>query len=270
MELFMLVILFFLGASFASFINVLAGGDGDLQKNLKRDRSICESCKKELRWWELIPVLSWFALGGKCARCSAKIPVFHTVSEIILGGAFVLSAMVFWPTSLVSLISALILTLILYFFSIYDLFHGKVRNAYLYPIIGVTVFLRVVAFLFDPFVADAVEVLAGALWYFAFFAILNVLCVKGLFPGAKRGKKGFGWGDVKYGVFLGLVLGWPVSFIGLWLGIFLGGFVAILVLLLKKGKTKTLPFVPFMSAGAWVALLWGDVIMELVRNMIML
>jgi leader peptidase (prepilin peptidase)/N-methyltransferase len=46
-------------------------------------RSICDSCARELRWWELVPVMSWLALRGRCARCGTRIPVSLLVREAV-------------------------------------------------------------------------------------------------------------------------------------------------------------------------------------------
>jgi prepilin signal peptidase PulO-like enzyme (type II secretory pathway) len=264
-----LVLVFFLGASFASFLNVLAGGSGDIRKNLERKRSVCESCKEPLRWWELVPVLSWVALSGRCARCGGRIPVFHPLSEIVLGTMFVVTYSVILPGGVLPVAGALLFVIVLYFFGVYDLFHGTVRNKYLYPVLVLVFLGRVVLTFFHGDISALLSPIVGAMWFFLFFAVLNMLCRWGLFPGVSRGTQGFGWGDAKYGVFLGLVLGWPSSFAGLWSAIFLGGFFSIILLIFSKKKMEKIPFVPFLSVGAWVAMLWGNAIMELARNMIL-
>lgn len=263
------VLLLILGCCFASFLNVLAGGSGDLWENLKRQRSVCDSCKNTLRWWELVPVFSWIALGGVCARCGARIPIFHMLSELLLGIVFALTYWFMMPYSTLEVALALLFVVSLYFFGVYDVFHRAVRNKYLFPVL-IAVFLGKV--FYSIVIADVTPLLSsagGALWYFFFFALVNVLCERGLLSSVSKGKQGFGRGDVKYGVLLGLVLGWPVSFVGLWAGVFLGGFVSLVFLLCINEEHETIPFVPFLSIGAWVALLWGNAIMELARNMIL-
>lgn len=261
--------LFILGAAFASFLNVMAGGGGSLRENLKRDRSICESCREELRWWELIPVVSWIALRGRCDRCGARIPVVLFLSEVVLGSAFAVSYLGVGQN--ISFLAALLLLIIvLYFFSVYDIFHGKVPNRYIYPTLAVMGLARIVMAVVGQNFAGLVEYAIGAASFFLFFAVMNFVTLRGLLPGVSKGKQGFGWGDAKYGAFLGLVLGWPLSFVGLWIGIFAGGVGAMVIVIISKGKTKSLPFIPFMSFGVWVALMWGDAIMELARSYLML
>lgn len=122
MFIFILVSLFIFGAAFGSFSvaqvwrirasqlaeDKAAGEDVDPDewnrlKNLakvkkSKDRSRCLSCSYQLRWFDLIPVISWFALGGKCRECRKPIGATEVVSEILLGLVFVLS-FIFWPNA---------------------------------------------------------------------------------------------------------------------------------------------------------------------------
>jgi prepilin signal peptidase PulO-like enzyme (type II secretory pathway) len=191
------------------------------------------------------------------------------LSELLLGLVFAVTYWSILPDGTLAIVLALLFVILLYFFGVYDVFHKAVRNKYLFPVL-VVVFLGEVLYSFV--VMDVTPLLSsagGILWYFLFFALINVLCERGIFPAVSKGKQGFGWGDAKFGILLGLVLGWPVSFVGLWASVFLGGFVSLLFLLRTNKKQETIPFVPFLSVGAWVALIWGNAIMELVRNMIL-
>ena len=217
-DLIIAILIFFLGASLASFVNVVVGRKGKIWSNLARKRSTCESCKKELRWWELVPVVSWLFLKGRCNRCNSPIPLLHPVSELILGSLFLVSA--FYITSEpVTVIVVLAVVLIMYFFSMYDVLHGIVPDTFVIPMIVLLIIFRIIEVFVDGDYVLILNYLGAGAMYFLFFAIINVISRVGLFPGIEKGKEGFGWGDAKYGVFLGLLLGWPLSFLGLWTSI---------------------------------------------------
>jgi len=67
-------LVFFLGASAGSFINVLVGRFGEKGKIDLSGRSYCDSCHQQLRWWENIPLVSFFYLRGRLSRCHSPIP----------------------------------------------------------------------------------------------------------------------------------------------------------------------------------------------------
>ena len=81
------ILIFFSGAAVGSFLNVLASRYSEKTgfKKALRGRSHCNSCKRTLCWYELVPVLSFVFLRGKCNSCSKRIPVLYTLVEILAG-----------------------------------------------------------------------------------------------------------------------------------------------------------------------------------------
>jgi leader peptidase (prepilin peptidase)/N-methyltransferase len=81
---FLYVFLFFLGAVWGSFLNVVIYRSS---KNMSfvSGRSICPKCKKTLRWYHNIPLLSFVLLRGRCAYCHKKISVIYPAMEIVTG-----------------------------------------------------------------------------------------------------------------------------------------------------------------------------------------
>src|SRR4051812_43059867 len=83
------IFIFILGAAVGSFLNVLSD-------RLPEDRSImgrshCEKCKHTLAWYDLLPILSFFLLRGKCRYCHIKLSFYYPSVEIVTGLVFVLS-----------------------------------------------------------------------------------------------------------------------------------------------------------------------------------
>jgi prepilin signal peptidase PulO-like enzyme (type II secretory pathway) len=73
--------------------------------------------------------------------------------------------------------------------------------------------------------------------------------------------RAMGFGDVKFGLFMGLFLGWPNIAVALFTAFMIGGFMGIILILLKKkGMKSEIPFGPFLITGTFIALFWGEVI----------
>ena len=83
------VVVFFLGASIGSFsLVVIRRGHSGENGSWAKGKSVCESCKKDLKWWELIPTFSFLFLGGKCSKCKSKIDPSHFFCETAVGIAY--------------------------------------------------------------------------------------------------------------------------------------------------------------------------------------
>ena len=80
-------LVFLFGACVGSFMDVSRVRAS--WKKVVRGRSKCKSCKKELCWYELLPIVSYVVLWGKCYACKKSIPIYHLASEIIMGLLFV-------------------------------------------------------------------------------------------------------------------------------------------------------------------------------------
>ena len=91
------VFAFGLGASIASFLNVVAWRV-PRGESIVRPPSHCPKCNAPIRWWQNIPILSWLALRGKCASCCAPISPRYIVVETIGGLLFLAVAWVFLPS----------------------------------------------------------------------------------------------------------------------------------------------------------------------------
>ena len=84
------LLLFILGCSVGSFINVIF-----TRKDWYKGRSRCDECGYVLKWYDLIPLVSFLMLGGRCRKCKTKIDGSHLVSELMMGPAFLVSSFCF-------------------------------------------------------------------------------------------------------------------------------------------------------------------------------
>lgn len=262
-------------------------------KSLK-GRSVCESCKKTIAWFDLIPVVSYLMLKGRCRECHKKIEIETLFVELTMG---VLSALLFYqllPSPLVvtpntegalfvlSLLFKLFALVVLAIVFIVDLRTGYIYDKITYPaiIMGVAYWiiasalsswefyyrikaLPIGAYLMPPhsdyLTNHLFYIWESALWGLlsgigaALFFVLLIIITRG---------RGMGWGDVKFVVFLGLLLNFPKIVLGVFLAFFLGSAAAIALMALGRKKIgQTIPFGPFLSLGALIALLWGDQIL---------
>ena len=250
MEILIYVAFALLGLAVGSFLNLCIdrlphGG------SIVGPPSHCDSCGRRLRPLDLVPVLSYLLLRGRCRYCGARIPVRVLIVEAVCGGLFALLA---WHYDLnLDLAIALIYTCIFMVIFFIDLEHGLILNSIVFPAI-------VVAFIFSFFWGGFEEfrpevgpgfVVSAILGGAAGFAVMLMPYL------ISRG--GMGAGDVKLAGLIGLVNGFPLVLVALFIGIVAGGAVAAGLMLSRVvGRKDAIPFGPFLAAGAIVSMIWGD------------
>ena len=243
-----------LGASVGSFLNVVADRL-PAGRSLIKPRSYCEACERTLSSQDLVPVVSYIWLRGRCRHCGAAIPARLMLVEAVTALLFVATYLRYgMGTEFVVLSVAISLLVVI---ALIDLEHGLILNRVVFPSIGVLLILAPFwselgvarSFLGSESLAASVfnSLVAGA-GAFLFFLVITLA-----FP------QGMGAGDVKFAGLLGLLVGYPGVLISLWLAVVGGGVVAIVLLALRKMTRKdSIPFGPFLALGATVVLLGGD------------
>ena len=240
------------GLIVGSFLNVVAYR---VPRGLSviRPRSACPGCGHEIRSRDNIPLLSWILLRGRCRDCGSGISVRYPLVEAGTAAAFALLAWQigeswalpgYWWAAGVAI--ALTLT---------DLDVKRIPDRILLPGALVTLALLTAGAFADGEPLAVVRGLAGGA---AYFALLLAVAL------AARG--GFGFGDVKLGILLGMTLAyrsWGVLAVGAFGAFAVGGLVAVALLALRLVKRKdAIPFGPAMVAGAALALAWGEPIVR--------
>ncbi|HHV56657.1 MAG TPA: prepilin peptidase [Firmicutes bacterium] len=234
-------LLAFLGLTVGSFLNVVAHRL-PRGESLLRPRSRCPKCGHTLAAWDLVPVLSFLWLRGRCRFCRAPISPRYPAVELCTGAFFVAAGLLLAPTW--QLLRTLALGSLFIAASLIDLDTLVLPDAF-------TLGGAALALLLPPGPRPAY--LLGAL---AGCALLLFIAW------ASRG--GMGGGDVKLGLALGAFLGWPNVLPALFLAFFLGAAAGIgLILAKKKRRSDAVPFGPFLVAGGLGAALWGTELLEL-------
>lgn len=140
MQIAFLILLFILGACFGSFLCCQARRlhlKASKQKTLGT-RSVCLSCKKPLKWYDNIPIISWIALKGKCRLCHHKIGAAELISELcvalaflVLGIGVLLEDYALSSYDWIKFVATLIFVLIISFLAIYDGIYGELPTIWL-------------------------------------------------------------------------------------------------------------------------------------------
>lgn len=236
--------IFLVGIFFGSFLNVLIDRLPKGQPVLF-DRSRCDSCGKVLKVTDLIPIVSWLALSGRCRYCRSPLSLYYPVVEITTGilFVFVFSFSVF-PESIFLL--TIFSCLMVIFFA--DLKYGIIPDQILYPLAGASLLylISINGQLLNHFLSGV----AILLFFFALFRF--------------TGGRGMGFGDVKLSFFLGFFLGWPNTILAVYVAFLTGALISIILIVLGKKKLKgdTIAFGPFLVIGTIVAYFFGNQILS--------
>lgn len=231
------------GLAIGSFLNCVVYRL-ETRKSFLKGRSFCPHCNHKLGFFDLIPVFSFLCLKGKCRYCNKKISLQYPIVEIITGLLFLLIDVYFNSQLLLMFFLFLIVPFLIIIF-IYDLKHYIIPDKVIYPAIGLTFFYQLLSItslssILNPFVSAC---LASS------FFISIILLSKG---------EWMGWGDVKLGFLMGLLLGSPNVLLALFLSFFSGAFVGVFLIFLKKKTLKSqVPFGPFLIFGTFIAIFWG-------------
>ena len=222
---------------------------------IRDDRSRCLHCEHPLAWYDLLPLVSWLSLGGKCRYCRTKIGWFEPLMEIGVAVFFALSFWL-WPQPLDSavmvfyFIAWLVAGVLLAILFAYDLKWFLLPDVIVFPLIAVGGVMAIIKIATAPNLVTALISAAGAV------AILSGLYY--LLHWISKGQW-IGFGDVKLGLALALLLAdWQLAFIALFAANLIGCFIVIPAMLLKKlTRTTRVPFGPLLIIGAVIAMLGG-------------
>lgn len=255
-------ILFIFGAAIGSFTSVVIYRLHTKEQGIFRGRSSCTSCKTELKPLDLVPILSYLVLRGKCRYCSKEISYMYPMLELITGALF---AILFFKFQFVDanfafsekMLGMYVLyafyTFVLVFTFFYDLHYLKVSDEILLP----AILIGLIATLATPLTPHFINALIGAGIGIAFFG-LQILVSRGTWVGL---------GDLRVGTFMGVILGWKLMIVALVLSYFIGSIISIFVAIKqKKFYGVKVPFAPFLVTGTFLTIFFGEEILEWYLN----
>lgn len=249
---------FILGTLIGSFVNVIS-----LRYNtglsLVSGRSKCINCNTELKWFDLVPVLSFLYLRGKCRNCHNKISLQYPIIELLTGFIFAGVALrQFYYFPLYSALPHGVFLSIFFFFYygfvfsllfvvlVYDLRHKIIPNSFVYTFIALSVIKLGLFFYCTGFVltrTNIFDLLAPFILFIPFALLWSV----------SRGKW-IGFGDAKLAFGIGALLGFVSGTSAIILAFWIGALFSLYLLYQSKtsppGQAVTLqseiPFAPFL------------------------
>jgi len=256
------VLIFIIGASVGSFLNVLI----DRLPNNKSitGRSHCDYCKKKLAWFDLIPVFSFLFLKGRCRYCKKKLSFQYPLIEILTG---------------------------LIFFFIFN-FQFKIFiefSIFNFQFLKLIILLGIVSCLIVIFVSDLkyhlisdyILIACGvfsALFHLTnsnqFQLILTTFLPSGLIVALPifliyfiSHERAMGLGDVYLAAIIGFLLGWKEGFLAIYIAFITGAIIGLILIFLNKKKIKSkIAFGPFIVIGTVVMLFYGDKVFGMIRK----
>lgn len=215
-------------------------------------RSFCPHCLHQLRWYHVIPVISWLLLKGRCGFCRTRIPFRYCVIELVTATFATLCYLRFGPTPTAA--AAFITVCALIVITYIDIDYMIIPNLITYPATCMGLVLGIASSYLPanaivpleyPFVTSLGESLLGILFGAGtLFAIWWFYLVV-------RKREGLGLGDVKLLAFLGACFGYECSIITIFLGSILGSVLGLLLIVFKRHSfSNYLSFGPYLVVAA--------------------
>ena len=241
----MLIIISLYGLLIGSFLNVciyrIPKGE-----SIAFPPSHCPSCQTNLKWYNLIPVLSYVFQRGQCGECKAEISLQYPLVELLNMALYILTYIKYGIT--LEFFFYAILFSLLIVIAIIDLKAMIIPDILVILIVGMTIIYKLVGYINyhqSPQLLDGISGLVLS-------ALLFILIIW-----ASQG--GMGIGDVTLTGSLGFILGVKRIFLTIFLSFILGAIISVYLLVNKiKGRKDPIPFGPFIILGFFIVVFWGD------------
>jgi leader peptidase (prepilin peptidase)/N-methyltransferase len=247
MLLFFSIMVSFFGLIIGSFLNVVA------IRTLKKESiayppSHCVHCNHRLGFFDLIPLLSYIGLRGKCRYCSQRISAVYPLGETTTALLYGCLACHFEVNA--ELLVALAFASILVSTVITDLRERIIPNSIVFTgVVLIGIFRTFIHPL--PLYNYAIAFIIGGGVILA-ISILGSLLLR---------KESMGGGDIKLFALIGLVVGIKLIFLSIFLASLLGTLYGVYLMLIRRyNRDQYIPFAPFIAAGSIMAYMWGDTV----------
>ncbi len=243
-------LIFLFGASLGSFANVCIYRL-PRDKQIISGRSYCPRCKKKIKWYDNLPLISYIFLNAKCRNCAKSISVRYLIVELITAISFLLIFLSFKNLYTIVFLSTLILILIMIFFI--DLENFIIPDSLNFSIMGLALVKNFIPSFNTSLIHDINQSIIGGI-----IGYLSIWLIIFLYKTLKK-IDGMGLGDAKLMAGIGLLFGWQSIPLVLFLSSILGLFF-VAPSLLKKQKTmkSEIPFGPFIIIAMLIYFVFGD------------
>lgn len=234
-----IIYLFIIGSVIASFANALIYRI-PRQIAIYKGRSYCENCYHKLSWYDLIPIVSYLLLKGKCRYCHHEISINHLLFECF-GGCLMIFCFYYFSLSFkMILIFLIVMNLI-----VIAIIDYNTMDIYLSTILSLLVLVITYRYLIGMnFVESAIAALLISLTMFIFNFFIP---------------DSFGFGDIELMFVSGILLGIKRNILAFCLGVIIAGlYVSYLLIFKKVDVKKHIAFAPFLVVGIVILLFYGN------------
>lgn len=213
-------------------------------------RSQCTHCGHGIRAHENIPLISWLVLRGRCSACKARISPRYPIIELLTAALFVITIWHFGPN--LQGMTALVLTAVLIALAGIDIDHQLLPDNMTVPLMWAGILISFWS-IHIGLAASVIGAIAGYLSLWSIYHLFRLL----------TGKEGMGYGDFKLLAALGAWMGWQMLPLIVLLSSVVGAVVGLTLMGTGRlKKDKPMPFGPFIAAAGWIAMIWGQKIID--------
>jgi len=217
--------------------------------SIVRPRSRCPACGKPIRALDNVPVLSWLLLRGRCRNCRATISAQYPIVELASALLAVVTLWHYGPGWQALL--AIVFGWVLLAAAVIDLRTTLLPDDLTLPLLWLGLLAAVGG---AGFTTPAGAIVGAAAGYLVLWGLFHAFRLA-------TGKEGMGYGDFKLLAALGAWTGWQGLPLIILLSSAVGAVVGITIITVRgQDRSVPIPFGPYLAAGGWIALLWGDVI----------
>lgn len=244
------LIIFILGLVFGSFYLVV-GLRRPLNKGIVKHDSECDNCQVKLKWYELIPVISFVIQRGKCRSCQTKISSLNIIIELLTGFLFLVGYLLYgirYEFFVFLIISSLFVIIL-----VSDL-------KYLIILDGPLIIFSIIYIILTYYYFDIILVLQKLAMGITMFTIMYLIKLLGdtLFK-----RESLGGGDIKFAFLIGLIIGARLGLVSL----VIASVIALpFAIVLSRKKEKEIPFGPFLSLSLIIVFVYGDYILSFLNS----
>jgi leader peptidase (prepilin peptidase)/N-methyltransferase len=208
--------------------------------------SHCTNCGQRIKPWQNIPVISYLLLKGRCNTCSHPISFQYPFVELFTG--FLLAVTAAYSGDAINAIYAILFTLCLITLAGIDVNEKLLPDQITLPLLWIGLFANING-TFAPLPDAVTGAIAGYLSLCSLYWVFKLV----------TGKEGMGYGDFKLLAALGAWLGWQMLPLIILISSAVGAVIGIAAILLGgQDRDLQIPFGPFLAGAGWIALLWGD------------
>ncbi|MBU3104716.1 prepilin peptidase [Clostridium gasigenes] len=243
----MILFVLLIGLIIGSFLNVCIYRIAR-EESISYPPSHCTRCGYELKWKDLVPVISYLFIKGKCRMCKEKISIRYPIVELVNGIIYCMLFLKFGIT--IVFIKYCVLASILIVIGMIDYDTKFVyRSTTIFALVTGFVFVIITWVMHKNGVVDS---LIGALIGFGIIFLIVILT------------RGMGEGDIEIATVCGLFLGVKGIGITLFLSVLIGGITGVIILCLKNKTGKSeMAFGPCLAIGSIITMMWGSAIFDI-------